>query len=139
MRFPSTIYANPLIPHGYYWAKVTDLRIEHCGMERPRLWVELEIGPMHEEQRGLQLCSIIHPTAASVYFYSNFIHAFRISGMNYLEAIGRWASVEVHPAEYQGTEYSAVKYTHQPVPLRVEALRIEQAEKEGRLDEAALA
>ena len=135
MKFPSTIYANPIVEPGYYWAKCVDVVPEHCGAERPRLWIQLELGPMHEGAAGVRLCTILHPTPAARYFFVNFLNAYRVHGLNYNEAIGRWASIQVYAAEYGATKYSAIKFTYQSLPLRIGAQRLERADAAGQLNE----
>lgn len=134
-KFPSTIYLNPVLPPGFYWLKLVDVESEHCGAERPRLWLNFEVGPMHEGFARRHLCTIIHPTEKARFYYVNFVNAFRVVGMDFTGAIGRWASVAVAPAEFNGTTYSTLRFTHQPLPLRNSASQIEHAEAEGRLDE----
>jgi hypothetical protein len=138
MPLKFNIYANPVIAPGFYWAKVVDLRAEQVDEGRPRLHIRLQIGPMHEGAAGLTLASIIHPTDAARFFYINFMNAYRIAGTNYEQAIGRWASVGVYTADYQGTRYSAVRYTHQPLLIRTNAIILERAEALGRLDQETL-
>ena len=132
------IYINPLIPRGYYWVKVLDVRAEDCEAIRPRLYIRLQIGPMHEAVAGLTLNSIIQPSDAAKYYFINFLAAFRVAGLQYEQAIGRWASVEVYPAEYEGKEFSAVKYTYQAGLLKLHAIWIERAEASGRLTQSSL-
>ena len=138
MPLKFNIYANPVIAPSFYWAKVVDLRAEQVDDGRPRLHIRLQIGPMHEAAAGLTLASIIHPTEAARFYFVNFVNAYRIAGPNYEQAIGRWASVQVSPAKYQGAEYSAVKYTHQPLLIRTKSIILERAEALGRLDQETL-
>lgn len=132
------IYANPVIPPGFYWAEVVDLRAEQVDEGRPRLHIRLQIGPMHEAATGVTLASIIRPSEAARFYYINFIHAYRIAGTNFEQAIGRWASVGVYTATYGGTEYSAVRYTHQPLSIRTNAIMLEQAEALGTINQGTL-
>jgi hypothetical protein len=133
-----SIYANPVIVPGFYWSKVVDLRAEQVGEGRPRLSARLQIGPMHEAAAGVTLASIIHPTDAARFFYINFMNAYRIAGTNYEQTIGRWASVGVYTADYQGTRYSAVRYTHQPLLIRTNAMILERAEALGTINQGTL-
>ena len=138
----SSIYHNPRIPEGYYHVKLVDLEVEETGLDRPRLWAKLRIGPMHEECSGTFLYSIIHPTEAAIYYYKNLINTFMVSGNRFHEAIGRWGCIEVYNAQHDKTKYSAVKYVHQPRWIRMRTSEIEQADRDGLLrwdDEAAAA
>jgi len=44
---------------------------------------------MHQEQLRLRLCAIRPPTENARFFHINLVHAFRISWMSFMEAIGR--------------------------------------------------
>lgn len=131
MKFPSTIYANPTIPEGFYWVKINNVLTEECGATRPRIWVELEVGPMHEQLAGTRLCSIIHPTEKAQFIFTNFVNSFRVKGGNVHDAIGRWATVMIYPAEYEGSKYSAIKFVYQQPQTRKNALEIEESESHG--------
>ena len=129
----SLIYRNKRIPKGYYFAKVTDIATEELGQNRPRIYVALKIGPMHEEG-GTILHSIIHATDASIYFYKNFVFTFLIRGNRFHEAIGKWGCIEVCNAKYDETRYSTVKYIWQPWRVRTQTHQIAQEEQQGLLD-----
>jgi len=137
----SSIYHNPRIPDEYYNVKLVDLETEETGFDRPRLWIKLIVGPMHDKHSGTILYSIIHPTEAAIYFHKNFVNTFMVQGNRYHEAIGRWGCVEVYNAEHGKTKYSAVKYVYQPRDIRFRTAEIEQAERDGLLtwDEAVTA
>lgn len=130
MPFPSTIYMNPVVPQGYYFAKVRNVMTERVtGADRPKIWVELELGPMYREHSGRRFCVIIHPSEKAGYIYVNFLNSFRVTGARYEEAIGRWASVELCPAKYEKTHYSAVRFCHQLRVIRRQCLRLEEVER----------
>ena len=129
----SSIYKNPRIRKGYYFVKVMDIATEELGLNRPRIYVELKIGPMHEESRT-NLHSIIHATDAAVYFYKNFIFTFLIRNNRYHEAIGKWGCIEVLNAKYGETKYSTVKYVWQSRERRNQIYQIMQEEEQGLLD-----
>src|SRR5689334_114451 len=76
VNFLATIYHNLVVPRGYYFVKVVDLRTQERGTERPLIWMKLEVGPDQGEASGKTFCTVIHPTTASHYRYINFIHAF---------------------------------------------------------------
>ena len=56
-----------------------------------------------------------------------------IRGNRYLDALNRWGCIELLDAKYGKTEYSAVKFVYQPLPIRLRTLEIEQQETEGQL------
>lgn len=124
---------TPRIPQDYFFVKVNDLQTEDIGLTRPRIWVKLRIGPMHKDQSGTHLYSIIHPTDASIYYYKNFVDTFLISGNRYHEAINRWGSIRVLDAKYDKTKYSAVQYHYQTHDVRFKLMAIEEAERQGQL------
>ena len=123
----SCIYHNPLIPAGYYFVKVMHLDTEQVpGYERPRIQVRLWVHPRHEIGDDVYLDTIIHPTDKSIYRWINFRDTFLDQDEILLDAVGRWGRVAVEDAEYQGTEYSSVKWIRQTELAGLEVRRIVQ-------------
>ena len=132
------IYDNPLIDKGFYWVKVIDVRVEPCSGGWPRLHIRLQVGLMHEEIAGMVFTSVIHPSDASMCHRLNFLAAFRAPDFQYKDAIGRWSSVEIYPAEYGGTHYSAVRYAAPPRLQNLWAIWLERVDEAGRLTKETL-
>ncbi|NLX22934.1 MAG: hypothetical protein GXY55_14875 [Phycisphaerae bacterium] len=130
----SCIYRNPTIPAGYYFAKIVQLDAEQiAGYERPRIQVCLLIHPRHEVGDDVYLHAIIHPTEQSVFRWVNFRDTFLGEDEVLLDAVGRWGRVAVEDAEYQGTQYSSIKWIYQTPLARLQVRRIAREEREGKM------
>ena len=129
----SCIYHNPRIPAGYYFVKVAHLDAEQVpDYERPRIQVRLWVHPRHGIGDDIHLDAIIHPTEKSIYRWANFRDTFLDEGEVLMNAVGRWGRVAVEDAEYQGTQYSSVKWIRQTPSARLEVRRIVREEREGQ-------
>ena len=133
----SAIYRNPRIPPGYYFAKVVELDTENiAGYDRPLVFVRVKIDPEHGLGDHVVLANIIHPTEGSKFYYANFVSTFIGFETHDLRlALNRWGSIEVYDAEYQGTKYSAVKWTYQTRQVRSKIEEIYRREQERPVDE----
>ena len=135
MISPCSIYLNTRITPGYYYAKVVQIETEDIdGASRPRIGVVLKLGSGYPNHgAGKELASIIYETDKAVFYHENFCNAYFIKGdRDYQMALNRWACVEVFDAEYKEAKYSAVKYIYQRRSARINAVKIEQSEREGK-------
>jgi hypothetical protein len=129
----SCIYQNPVLPHGFYWAKCLDVDVKREGDQLATLWALLRIHPQYEPPAGAtQLKAIVHNTPKASYLLTNFYMTFRTS-KGWYDAVGRWGSVEVIPAEYKGTHYGLVRFCYQPFSIVHHTLAIEKADENGEI------
>ena len=131
----SCIYRNPIIPHGYYYTKITAVHTQPKPRSRPLIEVTLRIGPIHKKYSGTSLSSLIHPTESAIYYFVNWANTFRVQGDQYDQAIGRWGCIEVRPTSRGKTKYSEVKYVYQPRDVFMIAMKLERMDGEGTLDQ----
>jgi len=126
----SLIYHNPIIPQGYYYAKVIRCEAEPADFHFPKLLIYLK--PHHSYNlNNVILASIIHPTINSQFHYGNFWNTYAIwANGDINKTINQHGSILVYNAEYNGTEYSAVKYVYQPMDVRYKACKLTAGEGE---------
>lgn len=127
----SAIYRNPRIPEGYYFAKVEDVIEQNLNDEYPLVQVRLKL--WDETVRGVQLASILHPTAKCRFFHENFTATFRIDAPHCF-AKGKWGCIEVYDANYQGTCYSAVKFIYQKADVKRKVIALEIKDQQGKVE-----
>lgn len=128
----SLIYKNPVIPSGFYYAKVIHVEEEPSHYLFPKLLIQLTLHAEHGLPKDIILTSILHPTPNSYWHFRNFFHTFAWGDClaDVEEIIGQWGSVKVLKNEYNDTEYSSVKFVYQPRLVRIESNRIMREEKE---------
>lgn len=133
----STIYENPVIPQGFYFAKLIDLELEEVGAERPLIWAKLRIGPFYDNgAAGSILTAIIHPTEKADKYYLGFRQNFNLSEEppNYTKALSRWGCIWAYATTYKNTTYAAVRFCYQPIDIRLKAVEIRELDEEGKIN-----
>lgn len=122
---------NPLIPEGYYFAKVIDVEAEHAEYLFPKLLIKLQLHPMYGLPKDTLFQAILFPTDKSFFYYKNFFNTFMpgVDTDNTEKAVGKWGSIEVYNSEFGDIEYSAVRFCYQPLTIRLETWRLEKEEK----------
>ena len=125
---------NPLVPQGYYYAKVISIEAETSNYRFPKFLIKLKIHPIYCLEKGSLFCAILNPNERSYIHYVNFFNTFFLGEEieNHEKAVGEWGSVELKPAEFGGIEYSSVRFCYQPLPVRMESWRIGRDERESR-------
>ena len=128
------ILNNPIIPTGYYTAKVIAIEKELArNYYLPKLQITLQLHPSYGLSTNDLFYALIHPTEKSYYHYENLFNTFLFS--NYVEidiidkAIGEWGSVEISKSEFEEIEYSIVRFVYQPLKVRFETLRMMRYQK----------
>ena len=122
----SIILKNPLIPEGYYFAKITDIEAEESTFIFPKLLVKLQLHKQYKLGENNIFHAILHPTSNSYYHYKNFFNSFMLGQETdkLEEAIGLWGSVELSNSTFQELEYSAVRFVYNPRDIMIESFRI---------------
>ena len=120
------ILKNPLIPEGYYFAKIIDIETEASNFIFPKLLVKLELHKQYELDENNIFHAILHPTEDSYYHYKNFFNSFmfRQETDKLEEAIGLWGSIEISHSTFQELKYSAVRFVYNPRDIMMESFRI---------------
>ena len=122
---------NPLIPEGYYFAKVIEIEAEPAEYYFPKLLVKLQLHPMYGLPKHTCFQAILFPTNKSYYHYKNFFNTY-MPGQDaddLTKAVGNWGSVEIYNSEFGDIEYSAVRFCYQPLAIRLDAHRLTKEEK----------
>lgn len=122
---------NPLIPEGYYFAKVVEIESEPSDYNFPKIMVRLQVDPMYGFPRNTCLRAILNPTEKSYYHYKNFFNTYMpgLDADDLTKAIGNWGSINVYNSEFGDVEYSTVKFCYQPIAIRLDACRLAKAEQ----------
>ena len=125
----SIIFKNPIIPNGYYFAKIKDIETEASDYIFPKILVQLELHKDYGFTDNI-FHAIIHPTQNSYYHYKNFFNSFMITKSidKLKEAIGLWASIKIYKSDFQGSEYCFVKFVYNPREILIESYRIGREE-----------
>ncbi len=122
---------NPLIPEGYYFAKVIEIESEPSDYYFPKIMVKLQLHPMYGLSNDTCLRAILIPTEKSYYHYKNFFNTY-MPGQDaddLTKAVGKWGSVEIYTSEFGDIEYSAARFCYQPLAIRLDAHRLTKEEK----------
>ena len=131
MNHKASIYSNPSIPAGLYFAKLLDVHLEES--DHPYLWASLLTGPAYGEYSGMKLSAILYLTPKSQELLNKFRTTFRVSGPHcpesYLDALGRWGCVSVFPSAHQMTEFSCVSFVNQNARMMFTSLSLEKKEQ----------
>jgi len=122
----SIIYKNPIVPNGFYFMKVIRVQDEPADYLFPKLLITLQPHPQYEMEEGIEFASILHPTHKSYWHYKHFFNTFMLDEVvfEFEKAVGQWGSVKLEQSQYGETVYSAVKFVHQPLPVRMHSLRL---------------
>jgi len=122
---------NPLIPEGYYFAKVIDVEAEPAEYFFPKLLIKLQLHPMYGLPKDTYFQAILFPTDKAFFYYKNFFNTYMPGkdADDMAMAVGKWGSIEVYNSEFGDIEYSAVRFCYQPLWIRLESWRIEKEEK----------
>jgi len=122
---------NPLIPEGYYYAKVIEVETEQSGYNYPKLLVTLTLHPMYGLPPTTCFRAILHPSEKAWFHYKNFFNTYLLGkDVDELDkAVGVWGSVKIYSSGFEDIEYSAVRFCYQPIPIRLESWRITKEEK----------
>jgi len=136
MNHKASIYANPIIAGGLYYAKLIDLHVEE--QDSQYIWASLMLSPVYGENAGKILSSILYMTPQSQALVAKFKSTFHISGEdtleNYQQSVGLWGCVSVVPRTYQHEEFSCIVYITQNRQMRQIANKIKKDEEEGLLE-----
>ena len=126
----SIVLDNPLIPDGYYYAKLLTVETEPSDYVYPKILATLGLHQMYNLAPNNVLCAIIHPTANSHFHYKNFHNTFfmgkRIDELR--SGINRWGSVKSYRTQFNGVEYSAVRFIYQPLPIMMDCWQLSKDE-----------
>ena len=125
------IYFNPIITPNFYFAKIIQIETEASDFYFPKTLIKLSLHHDYGFPDETILSSIIHPTEKAEKHFLKFVHTF----LNYDErdvckAQNRWGSIWVYDAEYNETQYSAVKFVWQPNSVKMKSIEIFQRERE---------
>jgi hypothetical protein len=122
----SSIYHNPQISPGYYYAKVIDLQTEPmAGYMMPKVLVRLRLHSDHELGDNVILAAVVYPTPNAKFIYMNFLNTFLENHEVEINKIqNRWGCIKVYPAKYGTTEYSAVQWIYQLPPAKRQIAKI---------------
>jgi hypothetical protein len=123
---PCSIYRNPQIPSGYFYAKVIDLQTEPMeGYVMPKVLVKLKLHSDHGLGDNVVLSAIVYPTPKAKFFYMNFLNTFLTNDEVDVEKVkNRWGCIKVYPTKYGQTEYSAVQWIYQLPPVKQQIAKI---------------
>jgi len=136
MNHKASIYANPLIPGGLYYAKLIDLYVEE--KDSSYIWASLMLSPAYGEYAGKILSSLLYVTPQSQTLVDKFKSTFRITGddtlENYQQSVGLWGCVSIVPRNYQHEDFSCAVYVTQNRQMRYVAEKLQKAEQEGLLE-----
>jgi len=132
----SIIYNNPIIPNGFYYAKVIEAEAEPSDYLFPKLLIKLILHHSYNLPENIVFSAIIHPTHMSYWHYKNFFHTFLWDGYigEHEKTVGQWGSVKIQKSMYDENGYSSVRFVYQPRLIRIETYRIMKAEKEVETD-----
>jgi len=122
----SRIYQNPIVPNGFYYMKVVSVENEPAHYIFPKLLIVLTPHPKYGMEDSIEFASILHPTQASYWHYKNFFDCFMLGEIvfEFEKAVGQWGSVKLEQSTYGETVYSAVKFVHQPIPVRIHSSQV---------------
>ena len=128
----SIIYKNPIVPNGYYYMKVVSVEDEEANYIFPKLLIRLTLHPNYIFPDDYVFSSILHPTQMSYFHYKNFFNTFMLGEYldDFHKALGRWGSVRIEQAQYCETQYSAVKFVYQPLPVRMKNWKLDAENKQ---------
>jgi len=124
------IYANPVVPAGFYFLKVDSVEEEPSEYVFPKLLITLAPHHTYGLPENTFFKAIIHPTPASYLRYKNFFNTYMLGEpVEDLEkAIGYWGSVRIDQAKYGETVYSSIQFVHQPLQIRIQSYKLRTAE-----------
>ena len=127
------LFNNPIIPAGYYFAKIINIETEASDYIYPKILVKLELHQKYELKNHNIFYAILHPTSDSYYHYKNFFNTFLLGQDtdNLDEAVGQWGSVEICKSEFSDIKYSAVRFVYQPREVMIESGRIWKEDNRG--------
>lgn len=126
-----SVFDNPIIPMGYYYAQVLRIEAEPVdGFTFPKLHIQLRLHPGYGLPEGALFSAILFPSPKTYFHYKNFYNTFMLGQFTDAldKAIGHWGCVQIYPSIYAGVEYSAVRFVYQPMPIRMESWRLDREE-----------
>jgi len=126
-----SVLNNPLIPSGYYYAKVLRIEAEPVPDSKfPKLHIQLRLHPSYGLSEGTIFSSLLFPSPKTYYHYKNFYNTFMLGQFTneFDKAIGQWGCVQIYPSTVAGVEYSSVRFVYQPMPIRMESWRLDREE-----------
>ena len=137
MKPTAYIYGNTWIPkRRFVFVKCIKVERFPTNNPHPDLLIVFRVGPMHEDLKGKLFYSYLHGTQEAQQLVGSFVNAFKRHPDEPIEdCIGSWGSVELVPNQYQATKHSLVRFCHQPIPIRLKVLEIEEADRNGTLNE----
>jgi len=120
------IYSNPVVPDGFYYMQVTAVQEEPANYIFPKLLITLKPHAQYKLDEQVEFASILHASPKCYWHYKNFFNTFMLGdpAEDLDKAIGQWGSVRVEQAQYGETLYSSVKFTYQPLPIRMQAAQL---------------
>jgi len=134
------IFNNPLIPEGYYYAKVISTEQEQANFKYPKLLIKLKLHRIYGIIDDDTLASIIYPTEKSLFHYKNFIRSFIIynDDLSFGTIPDVYGTIQVSRVRYEDTVYSSVKFVYMPRWAMMEAIQLTRQDEEDGYVEVAV-
>ena len=127
----ATVFNNPTIPYGYYYAKVISIEQEPANFKYPKLLIKLKLHRMYGIEDDT-LASILYPTEKSQFHYKNFIRSFimynEICSFDTIPDV--YGTIEVSRARYEETIYSSIRFVYMPRWAMMEAIQLTRQDEE---------
>jgi len=127
-----SVLNNPLIPSGYYYAKVLRIEAEPVADSKfSKLHIQLRLHPSYGLPEGTIFSALLFPSPKTYFHYKNFYNTYMLGQYTdeFDKAIGHWGCVQIYPSLLAGVEYSAVRFVYQPMPIRLESWRLDKEER----------
>jgi len=127
-----SVLNNPLIPSGYYYAKVLRIEAEPVpDLKFPKLHIQLRLHPSYGLPEGTIFSSLLFPSPKTYFHYKNFYNTYMLGQFTdeFHKAIGTWGCIQIYPSLLAGVEYSSVRFVYQTMPIRMKSWRIEREER----------
>jgi len=126
-----SVFDNPIIPNGYYYAKVLRIEAEPVlDSKFPKLYIQLRLHPSYGLSEGTIFSSLLFPSPKTYFHYKNFYNTYMLGQFTdeFDKAIGQWGCIQIYPSILAGVEYSSVRFVYQPMPIRMESWRLDREE-----------
>ena len=132
----ATVFNNPTIPDGYYYAKIISIEQEPANFKYPKLLIKLKLHRMY----GIDdtLTAILYPTEKSLFHYKNFIRSYIMytDHCSFDEIPDVYGSIEICRTKYEETMFSSAKFVYMPRWAIVEATKLRWQDEEAGYVEA---
>jgi len=96
-----SVFDNPIIPNGYYYAKVLRIEAEPVlDSKFPKLYIQLRLHPSYGLPEGTLFSAILFPTSKTYFHYKNFYNTYMLGQFTDAldTAIGHWGCVQIYPS-----------------------------------------